>query len=131
LELTVAAQAVQQRSQEVSEALDQVLRLLASRSDEEAEELKSMAESIRLELAGLSDDLAVVNRSRRSVSSLGSTRGAPTESDRITLARMEVAVEGAIGMVNAILVSPVEDFRRAVAAARLTLVPEISLVIRN
>jgi photosystem II stability/assembly factor-like uncharacterized protein len=131
LELTVAAQAVQQRSQEISEALDQVLGLLASRSDEEAEELKSMAESIRLELASLSDDLAVVNRNRRSISSMGRTRDAPTESERITLARMDVALDGAIGTINAILVSPVEDFRRAVAAARLTLVPEISLVIRN
>jgi acyl-CoA synthetase (NDP forming) len=54
---------------------------------------------------------------------MGATREAPTEAERIALARMEERLEAVMKEMNDLIFGPVADFRRAVEVADLELVP--------
>jgi photosystem II stability/assembly factor-like uncharacterized protein len=131
LDLAVLNAEIQNRSQEVSRALDHLEDELGSRPDEEADPFREMILAIRGSLGGLESDLRAANRDRRVLFSLGSTRDAPTEAERIALSRMEEGLDSGVSKVNAIIAGEVEDLRRALVAAGLESIPEIPLVVRG
>jgi hypothetical protein len=131
MELTLLNAEIQNRSLRVTQAVNRVLGGLADRADEGAESLRQMAEDLRQDLGALEEKLEVTNRDRRAVYSLGSTRDAPTEAERIALSRMEEGLDDAVSGINVILTGAFEDFARAVVSAGLAPLPEISLVFRG
>jgi hypothetical protein len=66
--------------------------------------------------------------SRYAVSSMASSRDAPTEAERIGLARLEEGAEELAGSFNGLLVGTAAEFRRAIQAANFDLFPEIELI---
>jgi len=82
------------------------------------------------DLEALEERIQALNRVRRGVFSLGATRDAPTEAERIALFGLQDAVEEGVSRVNVILAGSYEDLREAVREARLSPVPDISMVYR-
>ncbi len=131
LEMTQATQEVRARSGAISEALDRILDRLGDREDEDAEGLRDAAREIESELSIVSEALEEMNRHRRAVFSMGATRDAPTEADRIALTQMDRSLERAITLINSLLITKVAEFRDASAAANLPGFPVFRVVIRE
>jgi photosystem II stability/assembly factor-like uncharacterized protein len=131
LELIASGRAIEEKRQEVNGALERVLDLLGGREDEEAQGLRGAVEGIQVELGRVGEVLDEANRHRRTVLSMGETRDAPTETERIALSRMEDLVEDAIIRINGLLVTRVAELRPALAVARLEPMPEFRVVLRE
>lgn len=130
LDLLILGQDVQARRGEISEAVTRVMEGLGERADPAAGRVREVVAEIREDLEALEKRIQALNRVRRGVFSLGATRDAPTEAERIALFGLQDAVEEGVSRVNVILAGPYEDLREAVREARLSPVPEISMVYR-
>jgi photosystem II stability/assembly factor-like uncharacterized protein len=123
LAMLAMTRTIRTRSREVSEALDRVLDLLEERGRDQGGEFRSLADSIRGELAGLGQVLAELNENRYTLYAMGATREAPTEAERIALARTGEGLEAVVRQMNAILFGPVGDFRERLADIDVELFP--------
>jgi hypothetical protein len=128
LALNRSLQDVEQGFQALEEGMDRTVELLGRRSDEGAENLRALAQGLRERMGEVSRGLQGLNEDRSAVLSMGSSREAPTEAERIGLARMEEGAERVVRSFNALLAGPVADFRRAVQAADLHPFPDINLI---
>lgn len=131
LDLLALSREVQEKSRVVSRALDAAQAHLAGRDDSAAVETRSLLSEIRRELERLDEALRMADRSRRGVASLGATRDAPTEAQRIDLSRMAETMERGVSILNGLLTGPFEDLRRAGESGRVPPVAEVSLVFRT
>lgn len=131
LELMRSSQAVSAKSREISEVLDQLLEGLDRSEVPDTVSIRDAALEVRAGLARLEEDLGRLNRTQRTLFTMGSTRDAPTESERIALFRMEEGVESAITAVNRLIVSRLADLRSAVAGTDLGPIPETRVVVRE
>jgi hypothetical protein len=131
MELLVAGERVRERSREIAEAVERVLRRVASRDDPEAAELEDSARGIREGLATVEGLLDLMDGDRREVLAMSATREAPTEAERIALGRMEGALEAAIIEINGLMVTRLAELRGRAEAAGVGPVPEFRVVIRG
>ena len=131
LELAVSNQAVRARSQEVGQLLDRVLSALSELDPVEASGLREKVLRVREGLADLDTHLQGLRGTERTLYSMGSTRDAPTESERIALSRMEEGVEAAITKINSLIVTSLTELRSAVAGTDLEPIPEFRVLIRE
>ncbi|MCJ7629316.1 MAG: hypothetical protein MUO50_13135, partial [Longimicrobiales bacterium] len=129
--LTRALQDVRERLQTVTEGLDAVESLVEGRLDEEALGLRARIDSLRAEAGRIDGALAEANRDSRSILSMASTRDAPTESDRINLARAGEGLDRVLARLNAFLTGQIGDFRRAVDAAGVGPFPDARPIPRR
>lgn len=121
-------QGVQEGYEALEEGVSRILGLLDDRRDDEAQELRSLAGTLHERMAEVQAETNRVRRHRSAVYSMASSRDAPTEAERIGLARLEEGVENLAASLNALLVGPVADFRRAVKSADINLFPDIDLI---
>jgi photosystem II stability/assembly factor-like uncharacterized protein len=124
-------QELQARLQSVTEGLEGLEALLRGRRDPQAQELQTMADSVRTDAREISDAVNEVSRDSRQLFSLASTRDAPTESDRIAVAQTGEALERVLARFNAFLSGRVGDLRRAVEGAGIGALPELRPVVRR
>lgn len=117
--------------QSVADGLDRVETLLEERRDQEAQGIRALADSIRAEAVRIDESLAQVNRNSRTISSMAATRDAPTESERITLARTGEGLDRVASRFNAFLAGRVGEFRRAVEGAGIGAFPELRSIPRR
>ena len=123
LAMLQATREVQERREEVADAVESVLELLGERRDEDGQALRARADSVQVGLERVGESLRQMNRSRYTLYSMGATREAPTEAERIALARMEERLEAVMKEMNDLIFGPVADFRRAVEVADLEMIP--------
>ena len=121
---------IRERTEALSEGLRAIERDLGEREDPVAQELGGFVASIweALELIGVRMEVSAQNR--RTVSSMGSTRDAPTEAERIGLFRLEEGIDRIVPMVNALLTGQVADFKRALGSAGMSGLPDLTPIRR-
>jgi hypothetical protein len=131
MELLSTGRRVRERSREIAGAVERVLSRAASRDDQEAAELGEYATGIREGLATVEGLLDLMDRDQGEVLAMSTTRGAPTEAERIALGRMEEALEAAIIEINGLMVTRLAELRARAEAAGVGPVPEFRVVIRG
>jgi hypothetical protein len=131
LAITRALQDVEERLQAVGDGLDAVGPLLEGRSDQIAVGIRTMADSLRAEAGRIDGALLQVSRDRRSLLAMASTREAPTESERINLARAGDGLDRVLARINAFLTGPVGGFRRTVEGVGIGSFPEVRPIPRR
>jgi photosystem II stability/assembly factor-like uncharacterized protein len=131
LALTGVVQQVRERVDTLTGALQGIESRLSARSDEETQELRGHLASVREALSLVEARLEGLSRARSALSSLTSTREAPTEAERIGLLRLADEVDRVVPMINALLTGGVPDFRRALEAAGLEPLPNLSPIRRT
>jgi hypothetical protein len=124
-------QEIQSRLQDAAEGIEGLKERLGNRRDEQARAILALADSVLAEGLGVGDEVSDLSRSSRQLYSLASVRDAPTESDRIALAKSGETVDRLISRVNAYLVGRVGALRDATDAAGLGALPELRPVIRR
>jgi len=124
-------QELRERLQSVTDGLSRVETALRERQDEEARQLRALADSIRAEVGRIEETLSQVSRKSRSIRSIASTRDAPTESDRIHLSQTGESLDGVLSRFNAFLSGQIGEFRRAVEGAGIGAFPDLRPIPRR
>jgi len=124
-------QDLRNRLQSISEGLARVDDLLEGRQDTEAQALRALADSLGEETASIDEAVAQVNRSSRIISSMASTRDAPTEAERITLAQTGESLDRVVSRFNAFLAGRLGQFLNALDDARIGVFPDLRPVQRS
>jgi len=128
--LTQTIQEIRERTEALSEALRAIENDLGEREDPVAQALGGFAASIWEALELIDPRLEVLAQNRRTVSSMDSTRDAPTEAERIGLFRMEEGIDRIVPMLNALLTGQVADFKRALESAGISGLPDLDPIRR-
>jgi hypothetical protein len=123
-------QEIQDRMRDVHQGLGLVEERLEDRQDEQARELRELADSVRADAGSLAEAIDDVEENSFSVFFMAFTRDAPTEADRITLMRMEESLGRLVSRFNAFLSGRVGDYRQQVEAAGLGVFPDLRPVQR-
>ena len=131
IELEAFLQAIQARTGELRGGMDQAERILAVRGGEAADLLLARIRSLREALSRAERELDQVASDRTVLSSLGRTRDAPTEAERIALFRMEEGAQSAADVLNELLGGPALVLRQALQALGIEVLPEIQPVARD
>jgi hypothetical protein len=131
LGLARTLQDLRERLQSLTDGLDRVEEFLEGRQDPEAQGVRAQADSLRGETVRINEGVAEVNRSSRVIFSMASTRDAPTEAERITLARTGERLDRIVSRFNAFLGGQVGEFRRALEAARIGAFPDLRPIPRG
>jgi len=131
VDLLVTAQRIRERSGEVTGAVDRVLETLPGGQDTATDSLGILARRVKQGLEELDVSLRRMERYRREILGMGSTRDAPTEAERIALDRMDDEVESALIKINGLLVTRVAALRERARAEGLGDLPEFRVVIRE
>jgi hypothetical protein len=131
LALTGTLQDIQERLRTTTEGLSQLEARLQARRDDEAENLRALVDSVRNQMGPLEESLTQVTREGFSLYSMGLTRDAPTEADRINLVKMGESVDRIVTRFNAFLGGPVENLRQGLEASGIGAFPDVRTVQRR
>jgi hypothetical protein len=131
MSILATLQEMQNRIDSLDLGLSQVRGRLGNRQDQEAGRIRAMVDSTGTELGAIRDAVSEAGGNRRALSSIGSTREAPTESDRILLLQTGEALDRAISRLNAFLSGRVGDLRRALEGLGMGSFPELRPVLRG
>jgi photosystem II stability/assembly factor-like uncharacterized protein len=123
-------QELQSRLRDVHSGLGLVDERLDDRQDEQARELRELADSVRLDAEALAEAVDDVEEHSFSIFFMAFTRDAPTEADRITLMRMGESLGRLVSRFNAFLTGRIGDYRRRAEAAGLGVLPDLRPVQR-
>lgn len=130
LAMTTVLQKIQAGNQELTQALNQLDEVLGDDRNTHAD-LRSLADEVRGELGEIGSAMGELNRFRRAMFSLGASRDAPTEGERIALSRMEEGLGPLLGRFNGLIQGRLPQLRQAVRSANFDLIPEIEPVRRE
>lgn len=129
--LMATLQDLQDRLRSVSQGVASVSASLGTLQPQQAEDLRAMADSVGAGASSISDAVATVEGNRMTLFFMAFTRDAPTEAERITLARAGEGLDRIVTRFNAFLTGQVGDFQQAAEASGLTGFPEIRTVQRR
>ncbi len=124
-------QDLQARLRTIDEGLNGLETLFGDRSHQQISDLRALADSVRSEAEEVGRRVQSLSRSSRQLYSMGATRDAPTESDRIALSQADEALGRVVSRFNAFLGGRVEDLREALQTAGIGALPEIRPVTRR
>jgi len=128
-ELVVLTREIQRRLRQLNESVEAVDGEVGRDQDASAEEIRELVSNVRRALEEIETSLGALNRDRRRLYSLGATRDAPTEAERITLARMQEGADETVAALNGLIAGAYEDLRNAATAAGVIGAGEISLIV--
>lgn len=129
LALNVDFQGLRGLLEEVGDAMSRLEELLRVPQNEDAREaLRDPMRAVRDGSSELNEGFRDAQRNSRAVFSLGSSRDAPTEAQRMALDRFERELDALRGRVDEFLSGPVAELRSAVQASGLDVFPEIGEV---
>ncbi len=131
LELLVLGLEVEAKVQELEGALGRVRSEIGGWGDAGAQEIMDLIRGLGARLDGVRDELGRVNSQRRTLYSLGATREAPTEAERLALSRTEGGLDGVISSLNAIIAGAYEELRSRLREGGFAGISEVSVVIRG
>ncbi len=120
--------------QEVRRALDAVKQALGgveAQGVQLSPQMRSLADSVRAEGARIEDAAVVAARSNRSLRAMGATRDAPTEADRITLARTREQADRVVARFNAFVWGRLAELRSALEGAGISDFPVTRPISRS
>ncbi len=129
--LMATLQDLQDRLRSVTQGVASVTGSLGALQPQQAQNLRTMADSVRAGASSIGEAVATVEANRMTLFFMSFTRDAPTEAERITLARAGENLDRIVTRLNAFLTGQVGDFQQAAEASGLTGFPEIRTVQRR
>jgi hypothetical protein len=111
--LMATLQDLQDRLQSISQGLSGVTGSLGTLQPQQAEDLRTLADSVRTRASSIREAVADVEAHRMTLLFMAFTRDAPTEAERITLARAGESLDRVVTRFNAFLTGQVGEFQRA------------------
>jgi photosystem II stability/assembly factor-like uncharacterized protein len=122
---------LQDRLQSISQGLAGVNAALGTLQPEQAEDIRALSDSVRAGASSIGEAVSQVESDRMTLYFMAFTRDAPTEAERITLARAGESLDRIVSRFNAFLTGQVGEFTRAAEANGLAGFPEIRTVQRR
>ena len=127
LELNERGRVLREKVEEVANAVQRLNTLLEDQP-EVRESLQEPLRAVRTEQGQLNEQFREMNRNARAAFSLGSSRDAPTEAQRVALERLERDINQMQVRVNDFLQGPVAELRSAVETSGIEVFPRMEVV---